>query len=800
MHAETGPVFKLAYFKAANSGQGKIALLFHHLVMDAISLGIVTEDLQAILSALAPDDNADISSLLPSKTSSYKDFSAALPDKIASLQTDLAYWQKLAEDSAWTFQPLKTDIANGTNLEEDTASLSVSLSADLTQKLSQHVARHAGLKINELLLVALAKTIAGSQQRSHVMIDMVHHGRPDFDGMDFSRTIGWFGTGCPIPLTIAKQSLGAQLASLKQQIQSVPQHGLSLAWLKTLHGDPAVREKLFRIPAAEVSLNYIGQIDHLAAGGMSAQDGIQGLRDPLNKRLYLHDVIAYSQNGQLTLNWSFSKKQYAEAKIQSLLNELVENLQALSEADRNAVQSADSHCKVSDAALQACGLRASQIEECYGLTALQSEIYRRYCDESQPLANVTQAVTVMEGAVDKKLLQAAWQALVARHKVLRTCFLRDEHGEPVQVVRKHADFSLIELDYSHLDEARQQMALLQLQATDRLTRYDLSRAPALRLYWITLSQHTGRFAIMMSNHQIILDGWTSSLLSKDLIMCLMSIASGRELPVLHNNGDFGQYIDWLSTQSLDETLAYWRKTFDGYRHVDPLHNCMSAQAAISNEKDAYADLQFVIDDSLLAAVQETAKASRTTGNAVFQAAWALSLAQAGGVNDIVYGATVSGRSAEFDGMTEVVGQCTNSLPVRISIASDMTAAQLLQTVHAANAQAQLHNLPSLTQIAEAIGHGSRHALYSSNFIYENIPRADSGGIDLPVKTIAATWTDGWQFPLRVFIVPEDKTWVRFAFDRSRFSAVDIDKLAARYRKNLEALTKSIHMPVSQIAV
>jgi hypothetical protein len=151
-------------------------------------------------------------------------------------------------------------------------------------------------------------------------------------------------------------------------------------------------------------------------------------------------------------------------------------------------------------------------------------------------------------------------------------------------------------------------------------------------------------------------------------------------------------------------------------------------------------------------------------------------------------------------MTEVVGQCTNSLPVRISIASDMTAAQLLQTVHAANAQAQLHNLPSLTQIAEAIGHGSHHALYSSNFIYENIPRADSGGIDLPVKTIAATWTDGWQFPLRVFIVPEDKTWVRFAFDRSRFSAVDIDKLAARYRKNLEALTKSIHMPVSQIAV
>ncbi|MGZ5858898.1 MAG: condensation domain-containing protein, partial [Burkholderiaceae bacterium] len=800
MHIENGPLFKLAYFKAADPAHNKLALLFHHLVMDAISLGIVIEDLQTLLSADATIGKADMAKLLAAKTSSYKEFSTGLPLRVASLQADILYWQDAAEEIAKMSRKIPIDIAGGTNLEGDIASLSASLNVDLTQRLSQQVVKHTGLKVNELLLAVLAKTITDWLQQSHVIVDMVHHGRPDFDAMDFSRTVGWFGTGSPIPLKLAAVPLAAQLASLKSQIHSVPQQGLSLAWLKTLHSDQAVRAKLSQIPASAVSLNYIGQIDQLAAGGMSTatQDNIRALRDPSNQRLYQHDVIAYSQHGQITLNWNFSKKQYHEATIQGLLNNLMVNLQALANADWNAIQSSGSRHKISDATLQACGISADQIEECYGLTAFQSEIYRRYSDESKPLANVTQAVTVMEGPVDKKLLQAVWQALVARHKVLRTRFMHDVNGEPVQVVCKHADFALLELDYSHLDEAAQQQALMQLQVKDRLTRYDLSKAPALRLYWVMLSPQAGRFAIVMSNHQIILDGWTSSLLSKDLIICLMSMVSGKDLPAIQNQIEFGRYIDWLETQSIDDALIYWRKAFDGYRHAEPLQSLMSISSSITNAEDSYAESQLVIDDNLLNSVQETAKASQTTSNAVFQAAWALSLAQLSGGRDVVYGATVSGRSADFDGITEIIGQCTNSLPIRVPMSASMTVAQLLQAIHNANAQAQTHNLPSLKQIANAIGHDGNDSLYSSNFIFENIPRADSGEVSLPIKTISAVWTDGWQFPLRVFIVPEEKTWVRFAFDKSRFAIADIDELARRYQKNLIGLTKSIHVPVLQI--
>jgi non-ribosomal peptide synthase protein (TIGR01720 family) len=827
MHVEQGPIFKLAYFKADDAAGGKLALITHHLVMDAISLGIVMEDLKALLAAPAGNSKDELIKLLPAKSSSYRDFAMRLPNVVGTLNDDLRYWQMFAAGTAKVLRDIAVELPNGTNLEQDAQTLVASLSADLAQPLLQQAVKHTGLKANELLLAALGKVIGDWQQQQDVIIDVVHHGRADLDKIDLSRTVGWFGIGCPVPLHIAATPLASQLGTIKAQIQSVPQQGLSLAWIKGLHADAAVTSALSQISVPTVSLNYIGQIDQVLAEGMSAdsKDNIRTLRDPSNQRLYKHDIVAYIQNGQITLRWSFSKKQYQAATIQRLLDGMVEQLRMLCRVDWNTIETSSTRHKISETVLAACGMQAEQVEDCYGLTALQSEIYRRYCDPDQPLANVTQGMTVVEGPLNKDLVQAAWQALIVRHKVLRTCFVQDAEGQPVQVVRKKTDFELVELDYSHLDETAQQSELQQLLVKDRQTRYDLAKAPALRVYWINLTPKgrlanlvnfspkggklanlaslalsSGKFAIVQSNHQIILDGWTTSLLVKDLLGCLISLATGKDLPPQINEDDFGGYVEWLSQQPLDQTTQYWREAFNGYRPVEPLQALMHAPMPEAKSQDNYAECQVTIDDSLLGRIQETAKVSQTTGNAVFQAAWAMSLAQLSGSSDVVYGVTVSGRSADYDGIADIVGQCTNSLPIRVPMASGMKVAELLQAVHGANAQAQVHNIASLSQIRKMIGQEAGDNLYSSNLIFENIPRADAEGGDMPIKTISSMWVDGWQFPLRVFVVPEEKTWVRLAFDKSRFAASDIEKLAQRYLNNLNQLAASIHTPISQITV
>ncbi|CAN5459405.1 hypothetical protein BH11PSE11_BH11PSE11_03490 [soil metagenome] len=804
LSVEQGPIFGVIHFKGPTPAQDRLAIIAHHLAMDALSLGIVIEDL---LTLLALPAGTALAQALPHKTSSYKDFSLALANDVAtfSMMADIDFWQKFGSDGASRVERLSPQNPQGRNSEQDAQTISAVLSAEQTQKILQDVSRLSGLKINELLTAALAMTMLESSSApkpSTVMIDVVHHGRPELPSLDLSRTVGWFGVGCPLPLTISNTPLASQLLSIKSQIDAVPNKGLSLTWLKQWHPNPDLQAILARIPAAAVSLNYIGQIDQVLTSGAitAAEESIQTLRDASNQRTYLYDVVAHIQHGQLTLNWSFSREQFDVDTIQSRLDSLMQHLQALCDTDWSSVQTSPGARDVSSATLAAHGITPEQIEAHYQLSPFQSEIYRLYSDPARPPSNVTQALSVMEGPLDRQLLQTAWRTLIARHQVLRTRFVKDDAGDPMQLVCKDTAFVMTELDYSNLDDAAQQAALRELMIKDRQTRYDLAQAPAMRLYWITLNPAAGRFAILLSNHQIILDGWTSSLLARDLLGCLMAIATAQALPPLSANANFSRYITWLSTQNPGDTENWWRTTFAGYRPTEVLQSVMATSPLLAAGEDSYAEQVFVVDDAALGKIQECARLTQTTNNAVFQGAWAMTLAQISGVADVVYGVTVSGRSCDLDGITEVVGQCTNSLPVRIQIDGKTSVLQLLQAVHAANANTQSHNLLSLTDVNRLIGRdtgtGPSDRLYSSNFIFENIPMAESGEAAMPIKTIAAQWVDGWQFPLRIFVVPEGKTWVRFAYDANLFSMADVARLADRYQTNLAAIVSSPNATVA----
>lgn len=799
LRVEGGPVCKLACFKTPQGG-ARLAIIAHHLVMDALSLAVVIEDLTSLVAAAGA--SADLTSLLPPRTSSYKAFAETLAALASAdaLADDIAYWRQAAAlaDAAPAQLPveLPADMPQGGNLERDAQTLVASLSPELTQAL-QEAARTSGARFNELLVAALAKTLAHGQGGAEVLMDVVGHGRPDLEGLDLSRTVGWFGSGVPLPLRLTEAALPSQLLAFKAQIDAVPRQGLSLGWLAHLHASTELRAAMARLPAAAVSLNYLGQISHLGAGAGGAQQGaIAGLRGPDNQRRYQHEITAFIQDGRLALNWTYSGKRHLQAGIQNLLDGMREHLQQLAHADWDKLRAAHQRRGLSDAMLARHGIDPAEVADCYSLTALQTEIYRRYRAGNR--SNVTQALSVMEGPLDRQLLQAVWQALVARHKVLRTRFIEDEGGVPVQLVCRHAEFAVIALDYSQLDEASQQHALQALMEVDRQRPYDLAQAPALRLYHVTLAPQTGRFAILLSNHQIILDGWTSSLLSKDLLACLLAMATGTEMPALPEHSDFSRYVGWLAGRPFAADEAHWRSVFQGYRHADPLQALMVPTPHIAAGEDAYGAHQLTIDAALLERVQDAARASKTTGNAVFQAAWALSLAQVSHSRDIVYGVTVSGRSADYEGIAEVVGQCTNSLPVRIPLAAAANVAQLLQAVHEANANAQAHPGLPLADITGLLGEGKPACLYSSNFIFENIPRAASGEAAMPIRSIAADWVDGWHFPLRVFVVPEEQTWVRFAFDRQQFASEDIARLASRYQRNLASLVERLEQPLAAL--
>ena len=69
-------------------------------------------------------------------------------------------------------------------------------------------------------------------------VELEGHGREDIaEGMDVSRTVGWFTTMYPVVLELdEEQELGEQLIGVKEQLRSIPNKGIGYGVLKYLAG------------------------------------------------------------------------------------------------------------------------------------------------------------------------------------------------------------------------------------------------------------------------------------------------------------------------------------------------------------------------------------------------------------------------------------------------------------------------------------------------------------------------------------------------------------------------------------
>ena len=72
------------------------------------------------------------------------------------------------------------------------------------------------------------------------------------------------------------------------------------------------------------------------------------------------------------------------------------------------------------------------------------------------------------------------------------------------------------------------------------------------------------------------------------------------------------------------------------------------------------------------------KAGKITQNTIVQGAWALLLSRYSGEKDVLFGATVSGRSAPVTGIESMMGLFINTLPVRVAVENDELTSEFLR--------------------------------------------------------------------------------------------------------------------------
>ena len=159
---------------------------------------------------------------------------------------------------------LPVNDVSGTNNVASARSVSASLSEEETNALLKEVPGTYRTQINDVLLAALALAVKEWSGERLLLVDLEGHGREYFlEGVEALHE-PWDGSPPCFQCYWSSpetEHAGELLKSVKEQLRQIPNRGVGFGLLRYTAGSTEVRNTLRTHSRAEVSFNYLGQVD-----------------------------------------------------------------------------------------------------------------------------------------------------------------------------------------------------------------------------------------------------------------------------------------------------------------------------------------------------------------------------------------------------------------------------------------------------------------------------------------------------------------------------------------------------------
>ncbi|WP_409238113.1 amino acid adenylation domain-containing protein [Streptomyces sp. PA5.6] len=438
-----------------------------------------------------------------------------------------------------------------------------------------------------------------------------------------------------------------------------------------------------------------------------------------------------------------------------------------------------------------------ELEDVWPLSPLQEGlVYHALADREGPDAYVVQLILDFEGALDAGAMRAAGQALLDRHANLRAAFWVDDLDEPVQVIARDVELPWEEIDLTHLSSARTEAELRAFADAERARRFELDRPPLLRMALIrhsggVNSAQDGGSRLVVTQHHVLVDGWSSSLMVRELLALYDSKGDDSALPPVTPYRD---YLVWLSEQDRDGAREAWTRAMAG---AEPTHLATTVAASPADVSAPVFPESFVahLPQDTTAALQARARGLGVTLSTLVQSVWGVLLGRMSGQDDVVFGAVVSGRSPEIPGVESMIGLFINTVPVRVRLDSQDTWADLAVRIQDEQAALLPHQHLSLTDIQRTAGIGDA---FDTVMAVENFPaeRKGSAATDTSAgdhaSRLTATATQGrdaTHYPLSLAVSPGEVLKLRLDFRADRFDRRTVAAIADRFMRLLGSVAE-----------
>ncbi|WP_261989272.1 non-ribosomal peptide synthetase [Streptomyces sp. uw30] len=795
-----------------------LVLCGHHLVVDGVSWRILLPDLAAACAALAegrapaPD---------PVGTS-YRAWSRLLAEQARTevRGAELALWQRILDGPDPLVGTRRLDLAK--DVYGTRRTLRLELGPEVTGPLLTDVPAAFHAEVNDVLLTGLALAVADWRRRhghthfAQTLIELEGHGREQLaEGLDLSRTVGWFTSAFPLRLDpgaldwdevwAGGPALAAALKRVKEQLRALPDRGVGHGLLRYLN--PHAARVLAPYERPQLGFNYMGRFDAREdrlwepAGG----DGVVGTgAHPAMPLPHLLDVTPATEDRHdgphLIANWAWAGQAVAEDDARDIAETWFRALELLvrhtatpgaggrTPSDLPLVDLTQDEIETYEAELAGAGTTLTDV---LPLTPLQQGLLF-HADYDQDATDVytLQIVAELEGDIDPAVLRAAGQALLDRHPNLRAAFRARATGDPVQLVPDHAELPWQETDLRDLPEPQRTAELDRITEAERTRRFDLTAPPLLRFALVTHGE--GRHRFIWTSHHILVDGWSMPLLVRELFALCRTDADATLLP---DPAPYRAYLAWLADQDREAARAAWRTALDGVDEPTLLVPADPDRAPVLPEA-----VRAEVPRELTAALSGWARARGLTLNTVVQGCWALLLGRLTGRQDVVFGAVTSGRPAEVPEVESMIGMFLTTVPVRVRLHPAATLTELLHTVQDRQTALMPHEHLGLAEIHKAAGLAGE--VFDTVVLFENFP-LDAAGPDQGAdgtRVLRTEARDARHHPLSMAVFPGDALTLRLDYAPDQFTRADVERIALMFRHLLHTVADTPALPLARIDV
>lgn len=407
---------------------------------------------------------------------------------------------------------------------------------------------------------------------------------------------------------------------------------------------------------------------------------------------------------------------------------------------------------------------------------MQRGMLFHHLSSERPGVDLEQIICRLPEDLQLTQLTTAWQAVVARHEVLRSSFRWEDLEEPEQEVHATQDLSVEFHDCSELDFESQEARLEEFLQADRRRGFDFDKPPLMRL--AVFRNGPAEHLLIWSFPHILLDGRAFPLVLGEVFDLYDAMLDGRDCK-LPAPASYREHVAWINSRDWTEAEEFWRERLNGFASATSLPGTNDGRSAESR-----GERELQLSKELSSKLREFAEKQGLSLNNLLQGAWALLLSRHSGDRDIVFGATRACRSSGVADAKRTVGLFINTLPVRVDVDSDMPVVDWLSQLRSSEREVYPHEHAPLMDVQTWNDAAAGKPLFESIIVYDNWLLGSH------MQERGGRWTsrdcelrEQASYPLVLYGYGEESILLKLAYDSPRFSR----EFASRLLDHLNAL-------------